>query len=357
MKLKLFSEVLISKGHNRDLLVDVGRLQYFFVPKEIHKIINISKVETNNLDLIKKEYVDFLINNELAFWADDFDLKYVKHIKLNWHSPFLVNNSVFEISNIKIANRIINILEDIYVPNIVIIFSNIESKKEIQEFIDNLNKLSIVNMFLIFKNINNILDNDFISNLLDNSRINNIFINGANNITLEDNRLFVSEKYIEKENNNYPQNFSPFLKHYTESLNFNTYYNKKICIDKEGILKNTLFSNIEFGNIFELSNTQLKQIIEGKEFQKAWIVTKKIIDVCNRCEFQNICNDSRMPYLKSDKKKYYHIDECNYNPFISKWKWEDGYLNLNDSGITSNENEFKINKHRLRKVLKNLWEE
>ena len=64
----------------------------------------------------------------------------------------------------------------------------------------------------------------------------------------------------------------------------------------------------------------------------------------------------RVPYQRPDRE-WYHKIECNYNPYIAKWKGEDGYRTLSDCGVISNENEFSIDHERIAKINEELWEE
>ena len=48
-------------------------------------------------------------------------------------------------------------------------------------------------------------------------------------------------------------------------------------------------------------------------------------------------------HLKNRKVgEWFFDEECNYNPFISKWKNGNGYLSLNDFGVITNSKEFSI---------------
>ena len=67
--------------------------------------------------------------------------------------------------------------------------------------------------------------------------------------------------------------------------------------------------------------------------------------MCKDCEFRNICVDIRVPY-KRVENEWYHKSECNYNPYISKWKGEKDYLPIALCGVISNENGFTID-HKL----------
>lgn len=54
-----------------------------------------------------------------------------------------------------------------------------------------------------------------------------------------------------------------------------------------------------------------------------------------------MCVDNRVP-VKRKENEWYMETECNYNPYIAKWKGEKGYMTLLECDIQSNKKEFKI---------------
>ena len=66
-----------------------------------------------------------------------------------------------------------------------------------------------------------------------------------------------------------------------------------------------------------------------------------------------MCIDNRVPIQRSEKE-WFMKTECNYNPYISKWKGQTGYKSLFDCGINSNQNEFKINRKKTNAINKEL---
>ncbi len=48
-----------------------------------------------------------------------------------------------------------------------------------------------------------------------------------------------------------------------------------------------------------------------------------------------MCVANRLPIKRRDES-WYHQIECNYNPYIAKWKGEDGYKTLIECDISVN---------------------
>jgi hypothetical protein len=154
----------------------------------------------------------------------------------------------------------------------------------------------------------------------------------------------------------YPK-FVASFKLFTESQNFNTYFNKKLFIGENGEIKNAPESNKIYGYLKDMNSIiEMKNIILTSEFQKLWYLKKDNIDVCKDCEFRHICVDSRLPF-KRNKNDWYHKNECNYNPYICKWVNEDGYQTLEECGVISNETGFSIDHEEIAKINADLWSE
>lgn len=73
---------------------------------------------------------------------------------------------------------------------------------------------------------------------------------------------------------------------------------------------------------------------------------KDQIEVCSDCEFRRICIDFRVPQKRADGSLWFRI-ECDYNPYIGKWKGEPGYLSLGECGLSATANGFSIDWEKL----------
>jgi radical SAM protein with 4Fe4S-binding SPASM domain len=144
---------------------------------------------------------------------------------------------------------------------------------------------------------------------------------------------------------------------FTESQAHHTYFNRKLYIGPNGEIKNAPECPETFGYIQDLeSPEELKAIVQTPEFQKYWFVHKEITDVCKDCEFRHMCVDNRLPHQRAENE-WFHQTECNYNPYIAKWKGEEGYRTLAECGVISNENEFSIDHEKIAEINKELWGE
>ena len=139
-----------------------------------------------------------------------------------------------------------------------------------------------------------------------------------------------------------------------EAYNYHSYYHNKLYIDPNGKIKNGLNCAEDFGQIKEINIEQLSKLICSTEFMRLGKVNKTNTRVCEVCEFRYMCVDSRPIYQNGDK--WYHKEECSYNPYISKWDFEENFLSLKESGIDIDlEGSVSINQKQLTDNLSMIW--
>ncbi|PSL44652.1 SPASM domain peptide maturase of grasp-with-spasm system [Chitinophaga niastensis] len=135
----------------------------------------------------------------------------------------------------------------------------------------------------IFRCINLVIDyhpdmkEDFLISLIDRYRkIGKIHIyNAPQSGKQAGGNIIYSVRGI---NNIFPLNsYHVNLSFFTESLSYNTYYNKKVCISRNGDIKNCLSHAQSFGNV---NTDDIAAIVNSKEFQQLWHVSPdKITDL------------------------------------------------------------------------------
>jgi radical SAM protein with 4Fe4S-binding SPASM domain len=123
-----------------------------------------------------------------------------------------------------------------------------------------------------------------------------------------------------------------------ENKHIHLYYNGRVHIDACGTITNSPQSTKGFGNIL---NDNIDKIVRSKAFQEVWLAHKKQIDVCRDCELRAICIDRR-PLIKRKDATWYSKETCSYNPYLGAFKGEPNYKQLDECGIESNQQGFKI---------------
>lgn len=320
--LKIFENIIFTKGFGRTLVCDFFRNDNFFISNELMDFIE--KFRNKNLSIKQeaenKMFLDFLLEKDIAFYANVEESLNFPIISNEFHHYSFITNTIIELNdNFEKIKKSIDLLNNDCLCYDFLFFSN-----DLVEF-DFINKI-----LLYFKNkpINSIdfylkHDNSLLNNIdkiiydypylrlviffeCHDNKIYNLGRNTFNSILLSKKKLDFSDakKSIDL------FNFS--LKHYTESLTFNTYFNRKMTVMKNGDIKNAPNTVKIYDNIYN-DHVNIKKIIESDEFKKYWNLKKNDIETCKVCEFRNVCVDNRIPVTINSKLDF--ETTCNYSPF------------------------------------------
>ena len=331
----------IIKGYIRDMVYDFYNQQSIPVPKSLIEYIYDKRSDNIEYNSFIKEHHLTEKNNLTNTWSSystitNCSLFYAPKTNvslLNDVFSYLLINSLEIIFDLKNTRLIINILDKFknsFLKNIELtLLTELDESELIQIFSKSIvNKITIINQ--------------------NKSRQKQLNVNGTI-------CTIINSKSIHIKNKNkisfIPINYS----FYTESLKYNTFYNRKMYIDINGNFSNSIITDDNFGNIYSAYKLNtLKKIILSEKFQKYWKVNKNLCDVCLKCEFKHMCIDNRIPN-KRKENEWYFLKECNYNPFIGKWKGEEDYKTLEECGVISNEKEYSIDHKKIAKINKQIW--
>jgi SPASM domain peptide maturase of grasp-with-spasm system len=352
---KRFEDCIAVRGYFRSVIIDITRKIYQFIPNIMCDGILTNKLVDTNLS---QEYMDFLIENEFIFECTEDELAFYPPLNTKWDYPAYITNAIIEISKIQfITDEFLKQIIDLGCRHFVFIFNEsikIELLEQISKLFDETPVLTIEIYFKYSKDCNSkMLENLMIQN----SRISYILLYESpkdeiiSPTHIRGNIVYYSKPVFYDECSINSQIFAVDMSLYTESLHFNTFYNRKLCIDKNGNIKNYFTQKKSFGNIF---SDKIEDAILKKSFQKIWKVRKDLIDVCKDCEFRYMCVDSRFPLLRC-KGSYYHSKECPYNPYICKWKNEEGYVPIAECGAYTKEMGFVPDETKIEELNKQIW--
>ena len=353
-KFILFSNCVITKGSAKIVIQDLQLNQWYELPlnvlegieilesKSLHEIglnFNLEEVE------ILEYYLDFLLKSELGFVTDVPKYAFPS-LELIWDSPYKITNLIVNLSNL-------NVNFDKFIPfqiqNLTIIC---DEKIEFNNKVFQCDPQSIYLVLNYSKNWRQIVKKYLCC-------FKNVSLVIINNSEIE--RDFITVHYVLKFTKKYSDksifSFEISNQLFLESQRYHTYFNRKLYIGIDGEIKNAFECFETFGNINEIKTPEkFEQIISAPDFQKYWFVNKEITDICKDCEFRLMCVDNRLPYQRVESEWYHKID-CNYNPYIAKWKGEEGYQTLEECGVISNEHGFSINYKKIAKINAVLWDE
>jgi radical SAM protein with 4Fe4S-binding SPASM domain len=330
---KWMEEIKLVSGYNRSVLYDLNRQDFHFIPNDLHELID--KIEGEvlpDLSINELEWYNKLIHEEFFFMVSKKMFYHFKPLSLNWEHPsFIINTIIYDSEHLEKA---IQLIDGLICKYLLIITESIDRVEEILDL-----HFSVSN----FLNVDFFVNEAFDLEKLDYLKEKHPVLGSINQSGLNDNR----EPRIVNINSRY----------FLEAQKFNTFFNRKICIDNNGNLKNApdcheIIDNIE--NIDSLE--KLKNLISNPTFQKYWHVNRDSISVCKDCELRYMCFDSRLPKQRSENEWYFET-ECDYNPYISKWKGDIGFLSLSDCGVINNADGFFVNNEQITKINAEIWGE
>ena len=332
---KLFANCIVVRGYKRSVIVDLQRINVHFIPNDLDEILTKCKsvkiediyVEygEENIEIIKDYFIN-LENLDLGFFCEEIELDYFPDLKLDYKSPFAINNAVIENFNLKKDySDTIGQLENLGCEYLELVFYNLIDNNDLISFLDSFYYSSIKYIGLIIKD-DITINNDFLKNITSTKlRLTKIIIHTSEREELLDfeefnltNIIYTQKKITEFKfcGNVDEKYFTSNVSHFTESQHYNSCLNKKIAIDKDGNIKNCPAISQSFGNI---KNTTLEEALQHKDFKKYWNITKDQIDICKDCEFRHICTDCRA-YIEDPENQYSKPLKCGYDPYTNQWE-------------------------------------
>lgn len=332
---KLFSCCFITTGATRSLIADVQRGNHYFIPNEISDILikqegttieSVLLIQSHIDSDILLEYFEYLYKNEIIFFTNNPDN--FPPISGEFSEPKQLSNAIIDYDlryyqsfDWKIVFEELADLGCRYVE--IRCYSRIETNF-LEEILGELSGLNIHGVDLLLLQDKTTTE-EYISNLYNKfGRIHNITIHGAdeertiNVNTRKIGTISFLKKTIQDEmccGEINPQNFIINTRFHIESINFNTCLNRKISIDKQGMIKKCPAFTHNFGDI---RKTSLREAVKEKTFKSLDNISKNQIETCSVCEFRNICMDCRA--LRQNTNNLYSKPiKCSYDPYTNSW--------------------------------------
>ena len=358
---QLFPSIIPVKGYKRSTLIDTGEEKIYYISDNHYMLLktfgtqSIKEVVANNGQ--GENLLDFLIDKNLGQILEKEQLNNFIPINEEIHIPFISNSIIdIDIFNFDYVKVSIQKLSDAKIANIQFRFlSNItyQNLEKLTKWVESFSFYSIE--FLISHTLYSTMSEENISYLEKCQVITKIFVFASKSDVIQRTSKFF---FLSSPLNEYNvcghtsiKYFSSFLETVLNSKKYNSCLNCKISIDKNGQVKNCPSMVESYGDIH---NVSLSEVQQKKSFQKFNKITKDDIDVCKDCEFRYVCSDCRA-YTDNPNNIYSRPSKCTYNPYICKWEGEEGYQTLEESGVISNENEFSIDHEKIATINEKLW--
>ena len=332
---KLYTNCIPVKGYKQSIIYDLQRNHFYYISNIAFDFL--LKLENNYIEKVLHEY-DTELSNILIDFLDSLktkgygffcnDIGQYPKLNLEWDIPCLINNAIIEWQSLDWNNDLLDDLSTLGCSSIALI----SEKCLTIELLEQIKKATDYKRFTAIQIICKFCNEIDFSSILSFCDINKIFSHIILQNTNELKIINQSKPVIIKSNvfNTltslmHPIYFNVDIELFTESQHFNTYFNKKIYVNKNREIKNAPECSTIFGpylNITDLINT-----IKKPEFQIYWNIKKDIIEHCCVCEYRYMCTDNRIP-IKSNDISWYFLSDCNYNPYIARWKHEVDYKTI-----------------------------
>lgn len=331
-KIVLFADCIPVKGAARSIICDLGRSTYDFIPNSLCDLLyqcegkTIEEVEQSiqSEDLpVFNEYLNFLLEKEYIFLTDD-PAAFPK-LTLDWDHPAHITNAIidFDANSDHDTESIIRQLSALFCESLEIRTYFPMPASDLSNLLTHLRKSSFSSVQLLL-HFSPEYSEKYIQNLAtEYPRILTIIIHSVpkehytGNIKHAKSVFFIKNE-INSENHCgaiSKANFTVNIPMFTESTQHNNCLNRKISVDKNGLIRNCPSHPQEYGHH---KVVPLKSVLDNESYKAQWKITKNEIEVCRDCEFRYICTDCRV-YTEDQANVRAKPSKCTYDPYKAVW--------------------------------------
>lgn len=264
--------------------------------------------------------------NVFVFTAKQEQKDYFPKLNLEWDSPFIITNSILDFNNSTeyTLENVIDSLNELGCKALELRFYDDINLSELSDLL-NTTLTSKIRTIYIKMQYNSKHKRTHFNKLLDShSRVKSISVYDSPKMKFVDFEnfsylMYFTKKFSSEEccGNIDIMNFRVNIPMFTESQNFNSCLNRKVSIDKNGMIKSCPSSPEILGDI---KIDTLTEVVENNTKLKLnWQITKDQIDDCKICEHRYFCTDCKV-YTKDSDNKLSKPKKCNYDPYTNKWK-------------------------------------
>ncbi len=366
--LRIYANCVPVKGFNRSIIYDLTRRTFKIIPNFLYEILTQDEGKSKAEILLKypddtfvlNEYFELLEQEEFAFWIDDTLSPQFPNINFTWHHPSKVINATIEVRRSGQPTEWLDVfsnLETLGCSYIELRFACSVSNAEIYAVINSIKQTSFqsISLFLL-DGINNcdikcleVLCEGLLQ--LKKLKIFNATTSFYKKLhpEIKSELILIPDTYRPRDDRKL---FVVNMQSFSEAQQHNLYFNRKLIVSFE---KETQ----EDWTPAHLCYTDMQSIsdkISEQPYQELCTISKDKILICNVCEYRYMCLDKRLPQKIADNVWSYE-SECEYNPYLSKWNHEQGFLKLSECGIEiDRQNGIKIDEARLQQALENCWD-
>lgn len=337
MVLKWMEEVQLIDGYLRSCLYDLPRGSFSLVDKQTRFLIG--QIEGHTIDNLKHclnddeyEWVESFLSSEYVFEVPKATFPAFSKPILKWENPSRIDSAI--ISDTIDLRPVLEFLRQCGCKHLWIQCQNFHSAQKL--LTDYFTTTFVLSIDLHILQPFDTAEYDMLIELF--PVINKIHVSDLGDYSTIGKNSRIHNFQSQEEG---APLFMVNLPLFIEAMDHNTYFNRKFYSGNP--------------EINSPNYTTISDVIEHPPV--IWYSSKEKTDVCSDCEFRRMCIDKRIPIQRIEKDNWFHRSECHYNPYIAKWKGEEGYRSLAECGIISNEVGFSIDHKRLEAINQELWGE
>lgn len=284
---KLFAHNIPVSGKEKSAIYDLQKGEIIFIPNILFQIIQ--ELKQNPLVTIKQQYapnqpelfdnyIDFLIKKDLGFKTKSPES--FPEIDLSYQVPAGIYNAViesdFEQYDINLA---INSLDELLCRHLELRLQINEIDEDILlRFFQKINHKSFRSIVVFMEYRAELWHEDWAIKVFEScQKIEQmVVVNcpiGFKSDQYADKIIYTTQSI--EELSIYKKRYIVNINYFSEALHFNPFYNRKVCIDKEGNIKNDLRDNHNWGKIGE---NDLIEVVDSQGFKSIWEVSPDKIE-------------------------------------------------------------------------------
>jgi SPASM domain peptide maturase of grasp-with-spasm system len=276
---KLFAHNIPVWGKDQSAIYDLQKGEITLIPNILYQLIQDLKLKplaeikyqyAPNKPELFDNYIDFLLKKDLGFKTKSPEC--FPEIDLNYDVPTGIYNAIiesnFEEYDIDIA---INSLDKLLCRHLELRLKiNSLNEDILLSFFKNINAKSFRSMVVIIEYQAELWYDDWAVKIFEScQKIEQVIVVNCpirfNSEQYADKIIFTTQSI--KEVSVYKKRYIVNINYFTESLYFNPFYNRKVCIDLEGKIKNDLRDKHDWGKI---NKEDLISVIDSEGFKHIW---------------------------------------------------------------------------------------
>jgi SPASM domain peptide maturase of grasp-with-spasm system len=277
---KLYSCSVPVQGKEESIICNLHNAGYTVIPHFLCELfqdfgdLSIKELEGlyHDKDGSLLNYFNYLEEKQLGFYTDD-PLAFPP-LTLEWYTPERIKYGVVQIEDINRFDyaAIIRQLDELGCINIDLWFTRPFNMQALQELLELFNTTGI-RSFDIYMPYTTIVNTDALRQLSTAChKVADMVLYGApTKKKISKDRIYFTPRKLDNSKKTFKNipvdKYIIYIEFFMESIHHNPYYNRKVCIDKNGYFRNCLTHSVEFGHV---NTRQLSQVIADKQFTDLW---------------------------------------------------------------------------------------